>query len=221
MAAKIEISAEDRVLDLGAGYGGSARYLARTFGTHVTCLNLSEVQNDRNRTLTAQQGLDGLIDVVEGNFEEVPSGDESFDVLWSQDSLLHSGNRPQVIAEAVRVMKPGAVFCFSDPMQADDADPRDLSPVLERLSLSSLGSPAFYRSQAAARGLTVRGFTDLTPHLVRHYTRVLEELERNEPRAREISGSVYVDRMKTGLGHWIRAGAAGSLVWGIFVMEKG
>src|SRR5690606_11735343 len=46
------VSTETRVLDIGAGYGGTARSLARRFGCHVTCLNLSETQNARNRRLT-------------------------------------------------------------------------------------------------------------------------------------------------------------------------
>lgn len=220
MASEIDVNAHSRVLDLGAGYGGSARYLARTFGCSVTCLNVSTVQNDRNRELTTAQGLDGIIDVVEGNFEELPFAEESFDILWSQDAMLHSGDRARVVAEAARVMKPGSVFIFTDPMQADAAAPEDLQPVLDRINLSSLGSPGFYRAEAARNGLRERSFTDLTAHLVRHYTRVLEELERKESRARDISGDDYVDRMKTGLNHWISAGSTGSLVWGIFVMDK-
>ena len=41
-----------RILDLGSGYGGSGRYLARRFGAHVTCLQLSTTQNALNHELT-------------------------------------------------------------------------------------------------------------------------------------------------------------------------
>src|SRR5690606_3437208 len=69
---KDDVTAESRVLDLGAGYGGAARQLARRFGCEVVCLNLSEVQNKRNRRLSREQGLSRLIDVVDGDFENVP-----------------------------------------------------------------------------------------------------------------------------------------------------
>jgi len=39
----------DRIIDVGAGYGGAARYLVDRFGCHVACLNLSEVQNEPAR----------------------------------------------------------------------------------------------------------------------------------------------------------------------------
>ncbi|TVQ28514.1 MAG: methyltransferase domain-containing protein [Spirochaetaceae bacterium] len=220
MAEQVKLSAADSVIDLGAGYGGSARYLAARYGCRVTCLNVSEVQNSRNRKLTAEQNLTGQITVVYGDFENLPYSDESFSVVWSQDALLHSGNRAAVMTEAARVCKSGGTIVFTDPMQADDANDGALEPVLERINLTSLGSPAFYRTAATENGLTLRSFTDLTPHLTRHYSRVLEELCRNESDARRISGDAYVDRMQAGLRHWVNAGSSGSLVWGIFVLDK-
>ncbi|HKJ85501.1 MAG TPA: methyltransferase domain-containing protein, partial [Spirochaetia bacterium] len=99
MAARIPLTPETKVLDVGAGYGGSARFLAREYGCPVTCLNLSSVQNERNRRLTSEQDLADLVSVVEGNFEDLPFAPESFDVVWSQDAILHSSHRERVFAE--------------------------------------------------------------------------------------------------------------------------
>ncbi|HKK50340.1 MAG TPA: class I SAM-dependent methyltransferase, partial [Myxococcota bacterium] len=73
MADRVEgLGLDSRVLDLGAGYGGAGRYLAERFGCRVDCLNLSEVQNDRNRRLTAEAGLSERVGVVHASFEDVP-----------------------------------------------------------------------------------------------------------------------------------------------------
>src|SRR5699024_1370546 len=45
MASYIEPDSSTRIMDVGAGYGGSARHLAEKYGCKVTCLNLSEVEN--------------------------------------------------------------------------------------------------------------------------------------------------------------------------------
>ena len=221
MAEQVDLSSETRVLDIGAGYGGSARHLSSAFRCPTVCLNLSEVQNDRNRRLTSQQGLSELVSVVEGNFEELPFEDGSFQVVWSQDAMLHSGRRARILREVARVLDEGGVFIFTDPMQAEDADPAVLSPVLERLNLDSLASPAFYRTAAADVGLEEQGFLDLSQHLWKHYGRVLEELTAEDARARAVSGDEYVDRMKRGLENWVAAGKSGALTWGVFRFQKG
>ena len=79
-----ELGPGTRVLDIGAGNGGSARYLFRDYGCHVACLNLSEVQNARNRDLNARDRCSLAINVVDGSFEDIPVTDGSFDVVWSQ-----------------------------------------------------------------------------------------------------------------------------------------
>ncbi len=221
MLARIPVLSDDaRLLDIGAGYGGSARVITRERGLRVTCLNLSAVQNERNRAMTAEQGLTARIDVHDGNFEELPFDDASFDQVWCQDSILHSGRRQRVFEEVNRVLKPGGGFIFTDPMQADDADPATLQAVLERIHLPSMGSVAKYREYAAGLGWETVDIDEMPECLVRHYTRVLEELES---RSGEIAGKIsgdYVERMKKGLRHWIEAGSKGALNWGILHFRK-
>ena len=65
-----QLGPDTRVLDIGSGHGGSARYLFHHYGCHVACLNLS--------------------DVFHIFFRNIPVTDESFDVVWSQDAILHS-----------------------------------------------------------------------------------------------------------------------------------
>lgn len=217
MAARVDLSPTSRVLDVGAGFGGAARYLAKTLGCPVTCLNLSEVENQRNRQLTAEQGLTDLIDVVDGSFENLPFEDNVFDVVWSQDAFLHSGERARVLEEVIRVLRPGGQLIFSDPMAADDCPQEKLAPILQRLQLESMASPDFYRREMHRLGVQRVDFEEQTAHLVTHYQRVLDE---TESRAAELSGQVrgeYLDRMKVGLRHWIDGGKAGHVIWGTFV----
>ncbi|HEU0088545.1 MAG TPA: methyltransferase domain-containing protein, partial [Pseudonocardiaceae bacterium] len=142
MAGLADPTAASRVLDLGAGYGGAARYLASRYGCHVTCLNLSEVENERNRRLNAEQGLTGSIDVIDGSFEDLVFQDHCFDVIWSQDAILHSGDPTRVLEEAVRVLRPGGQMIFTDPMATESAGKQDLRPILQRLQLDTLATPA-------------------------------------------------------------------------------
>lgn len=222
MASKLkELDSDKRVIDLGAGYGGSARYLAKTFGCRVVALNLSEVENERDRQMNKEQGLDNLIEVVDGSFEQLPYDDDSFDVVWSQDSFLHSGNRVRVLEEVARVLKPGGDFIFTDPMQADDCPEGVLQPILDRIHLETLGSPKFYREQAKRLGMTEVEFDEHTEQLARHYARVKAETERRECDLEGIVSREYIERMKKGLQHWVDGGRMGYLAWGIFHFRNG
>lgn len=208
------------VLDLGAGYGGSARYLARELGLRVTALNLSQVQNDRNIEMTRQQGLDDLVDVVTGDFEDLPFEDDSFDAIWSQDSFLHSGRREKVFQEADRVLRPGGVVCFTDPMMKEGTPKEVLQPVLDRIHLSSMGSVEAYREYAGKLGWEEVEIVEMTGDLVNHYSRVRAELESREEELLKTCSKDYLERMKAGLGHWVEAGSKGALFWGILTFRK-
>jgi len=209
-----------RILDLGAGYGGAARYLADRFGCTVTCLNLSETQNALNRELTAKAGLEDLVRVVHGNFESIPEPDAGFDVVWSQDAILHSGERTCVLDEVRRVLTPSGQLIFTDPMQADDCPDGVLQPILDRIQLSTLASFAFYRAALADRGFRAENIDEQTAQLRTHYARVLTTLQENYDQAIDLSGMEYVDNMLNGLQRWVDGADQGYLAWGIMDFRR-
>ena len=219
VAASLTPSA--RVLDLGSGYGGAARYLARKYGCKVTCLNLSEVQNERNRSMTAETKLDHLVKVEEGNFERLPFADGSFDVIWSQDSFLHSSNRRAVVGEISRVLiRGGGVVVFTDPMAAAAPSEDVLAPLKQRLSISTFGSRAFYENEFKAHGFTETSFESSLEHLVTHYSKVLQAIKDQHEILEKTVPAEVLERFKAGLRTWIAGGEQGHLDWGIFLFER-
>ena len=220
-AALPQLGNQTRLLDIGSGYGGAMRRVVKQFGSQATCLNLSEVQNDTNRHRIRHNGLSDQIRVVHGVFENIPEPDGQFDVVWSQDAILHSDKREQVLAEVWRVLKPGGHFVFTDPCQADDVPEGVLQPVYDRLQLNSLGSYRFYREAAVALGFEVVRQDNMTNHLRTHYDRVRQELVTNYDKLRDRGASVeYLDKMTVGLKNWVRASDAGHLRWGIQLLRK-
>lgn len=214
------LNARSRVLDIGAGYGGSARFLAKTHGCDVTCLNISDAQNDTNRFLNRRQGLARLVSVVHGSFEDFPSPDSSVNIVWSQDAILHSGDRERVFAEVLRVLEPGGDFVFTDPMQADDVPAGVLQPVYDRIHLRSLGSFRDYRDLAERLGFETVSLDDRTANLRTHYRRVGEELRANYDDIVALSSRPFVDRMLVGLDNWVAAADSGWLAWGVLHFRK-
>ncbi|MGX1884760.1 SAM-dependent methyltransferase [Streptomyces sp. NPDC055287] len=210
------LGSDSTVLDMGSGYGGAARRLAGQFGCHVVALNISEVQNRRHRELNSERGLDGLIEVVTGSFHDISADDGSFDVVWSQDALCHSGDRPSALREAIRVLKPGGHLVFTDIMAAEDAPAEELRPLTERLTITEFATPGFYDEQLRALGLSDVDFEDLSDHMLTHYERLIEEVRSPAPGLANAVSAAYLDRLGTSLPQVAAACRKGYLRWGIF-----
>ena len=221
MAATVKnLDAKTRVLDIGSGYGGSARYLNKEYGCQVGCLNLSDIQNKRNRELNQKEGISLAINVIDGSFEDIPLPAGSVDLVWSQDAILHSGDRKKVFEEVARVLAKGGQFIFTDPMQSAKCPKKVLKPILDRIHLDSLGSIEYYQQLAKDLGLKEVGVTDLSKNLPAHYARVLQELVAQHNTLIQVCAEEYLANMKVGLQHWVDAGIAGHLTWGILHFQK-
>ena len=216
-----------RILDLGAGYGGSARYLTKTFGCRVTCLNLSPIQNARNKTLCSKEALDDLVDVVEGSFESVPLPDHSFDIIWSQDALLHSSDRAKVLREIDRLLvSSNGIVVFTDIMQRSGiTDSKVLESYMQRLPVDELATAEWYQSQMKEKGFKNVAHSNLTEHLATHYQRVLGEFEKHQDRfvaedKNRAHAKEYVERSKRGLASAAQLAQNRDLEWGHLTFKR-
>ena len=121
MASLAPLDRESRVLDLGSGYGGPAIFLAPTFGCHVTGLNVSAVEIEEAEKRIESQGLTDRVSFDCGDFHELPYAAESFDVVWSQDSLMYGADKRRILQEVHRVLKPGGRIHFLEHGHSPDA----------------------------------------------------------------------------------------------------
>lgn len=94
---------KSKVLDMGAGTGGSSLYLQEK-GIQVTCIDLSPSMVESCR----KKGLHAL----EMDFYHLDFPDNSFDGIWAMNTLLHvpKADLPGVLAEVKRVLKPDGLF---------------------------------------------------------------------------------------------------------------
>lgn len=159
--------------------------------------------------------------MTDGSFEAIPFADNEYDAVVSQDAILHSGHREQVIQEVARVLKAGGDFVFTDPMQSNDCPEGVLQPVLDRIHLETLGSIGFYQQTANSLDLETVNTIEMTDQLINHYSYVLRNLESRHDEMVKVCDAEYIERMKMGLQHWIDAGKKGYLSWGILHFRKG
>lgn len=145
------------LLDVGCGFGGSSRILAKDYGFSVTGVTISPKQVQRARELTPD-GIDTQFKVDDAMALSYP--DASFDVVWSVEAGPHMPDKAVFAKELMRVLKPGGVLVLADWNQRDDRQ-KPLSfwerPVMRQL-LDQWSHPAFasiegFSEELAATGL--------------------------------------------------------------------
>ncbi|MCY4449121.1 MAG: class I SAM-dependent methyltransferase [Chloroflexi bacterium] len=126
MIAKLELQEGMTVVDVGCGVGGPMRRVAAEAGVRVVGINSSEVQLERARSLTAEAGLDHMVDYIACSFMDmsvVP--DDAFDRGYAIESTCHAPDKAGAFAEIYRVLKPGALFWGQEMCMTDRFDPGD------------------------------------------------------------------------------------------------
>jgi SAM-dependent methyltransferase len=119
LAAAARLDPSTRVLDLGCGLGGPARYLAATFGCKVTGIDLSPAFIDAATYLTARSSLSDRVTFQVGNALNPPFDDASFDAVFLQHVAMNVEDRTTLYAEVRRILAPGGRLATYDLVLRD------------------------------------------------------------------------------------------------------
>jgi arsenite methyltransferase len=143
------------VLDLGSGAGADVLISARRVGPsgRAIGIDMTDEMLELARANAIEAGL-GNVEFVQGYLEDLPLPDASVDVVISNCVINLSGDKPKVLAEAARVLRPGGRFAVSDVTAdpgMDDATRADMAAWTGCIA-GALTEPEF-RDALAAAGL--------------------------------------------------------------------
>ena len=146
----------ETVLDLGSGGGLDVLLSARRVGPGGTAygLDASPDMLDLARANAAQAGVTNTR-FLRGRIEDIPLPGEQIDVIISNCVINLSADKPRVLAEAFRVLRPGGRLGISDITADDGIDPGQLAEA-EQLAgcLSGTLTQTQYRDLLLAAGFT-------------------------------------------------------------------
>jgi arsenite methyltransferase len=150
------------VLDLGSGAGADVLISARRVGPtgRAIGIDMTDEMLELARANAAEAGVEN-VEFVKGYLEELPLPDASVDVVISNCVINLSGDKPQVLAEAARVLRPGGRFAVSDVIadaNMDEETRADMAAWTGCIA-GALTEPEF-RSALAAAGLGEAEFSE-------------------------------------------------------------
>lgn len=178
LARAAGLQANQRVLDVGSGVGGTSRCLAKEFGCHVTGLDLTDEYCRAAAMLTGKTGLSQLIDYRQGDATRLPFDDGVFDVVWTEHVAMNIPDKPLLYTEMHRVLKPGGTLAVYDVLAGPSGPVLFPVPWASTPEASFLVQPDDLRRLLEDAGFTISDWIDTTEAARTWFAALVEKIQR-------------------------------------------
>ncbi|MDE1995481.1 MAG: class I SAM-dependent methyltransferase [Rhizobiaceae bacterium] len=154
-ARDLDLTEGMRLVDIGSGLGGPARYFASNHGCIVHGIDLTDEFVNVANALTKRCDMSSEVHFQQASALALPFGDASFD----RATLIHVGmnieNKAAVFAEIRRVLRPGGLFGLYEVMKMRDSALLYPMPWAMTSETSFVEPPEVYRRLLNEAGFTV------------------------------------------------------------------
>jgi tocopherol O-methyltransferase len=161
LADHLNLAPDLDVMDIGCGYGATARYLAQTRDVRMTGFTVSAAQ----AAYAATKPVPGVdIRVQDWLTNGLP--DACFDRAYSIESSEHMPDKQRFFDEAFRTLRPGGLLGVYAWLSKTDPRPWEvrhlLEPICREGRLPSMGDEADYAAMAEHAGFEIQGQADIS-----------------------------------------------------------
>ena len=217
----LELGAGKTLLDVACGSGGPALRIAAATGCSIVGIDLHDQAIGTAKLLAAQRNQEEHSQFLVVNAtEKLPFSDATFDAITCIDAINHLPDRPRVIAEWARLLKPGGHLLFTDPITV--TGPLTHQEIEMRSSIGFfLFVPRGYDEDVIARcGLRLLVCKDATENMAEVAERRRAARESRSAALREIEGERTFEAEQAFLGVAARIAKERRLSRFLFVSQK-
>jgi tocopherol O-methyltransferase len=212
---RLGLRAGDRLVDIGCGYGATARHFAAR-GADVTGFTLSRAQ-----AAAAPPAANVRLLCRDWLANGLPSG--AYDGAYAIESSEHMVDKPRFFAEARRVLKPASRFVICAWLAGETPSGWEvrhlLEPICDEGRLPSLGRASDYCAMAEEAGFACHDYRDISASVARTWTICAGRLLRalvTDPAIRTQVARARNRRFALSLPRLILAYRTGAMRYGVF-----
>ncbi|KAI9173933.1 hypothetical protein LWI28_009075 [Acer negundo] len=215
--AKLDLKPGQKVLDVGCGIGGGDFYMANKFDVHVVGIDLSV--NMISFALERAIGLKCSVEFEVADCTKKTYPDNTFDVIYSRDTILHIQDKPALFRSFFKWLKPGGKVLISDYCKSSGTPSSEFAEYIKQRGYD------LHDMKSYGQMLSDAGFVDVVAE--DHTDQFLQVLER-ELAAVEKDKDAFIhdfseEDYNAIVGGWkaklIRS-SSGEQRWGLFIAKK-
>lgn len=170
LAENLNLSPSHTILDAGCGVGGSAIYLARTYGCRVHGVTLSTKQAGTASRNARRARVGHLTEFLAMDYTKLGFPGGTFDVVWALESVCYTRDKATFVREAHRVLKPRGTLVVADAFASregyDEQDRWLMRHWLSQWAVNWLDTADQFALHMKAAGFVDVSHRDVTPNIL-------------------------------------------------------
>ena len=156
------LEAGQRVLDVGCGLGGTARYLASRHGVEATGVDLTAAYCRVGEMLNKRTGLADRVELAVADALELPFADGTFDHVWTEHITMNIADKQRLFGELRRVLRGGGRLAFYEVVAGPRAGLHFPVPWAYGPEIDFIVSADGLRAPVESSGFTVLAWRDVS-----------------------------------------------------------
>lgn len=215
--AKLDLKAGQKVLDVGCGIGGGDFYMAENFDVHVVGIDLSV--NMVSFALERSIGLNCSVEFEVSDCTKKTYPDNTFDVIYSRDTILHIQDKPALFKSFYKWLKPGGKVLISDYCKSAGAPLPEFEAYIKQRGYD-LHSVEAYGQMLRDAGFDEVVAEDRTDQFMKVLQKELNAVEKDKKEFIEDFSEEDYNEIVGGWNAKLIRSSSGEQRWGLFIAKK-